>query len=145
MSRTANTQRNLPPVMVLEQDYEQLVDLICASPRATPGITLLWQELQRATVLPSTYAPDELARVDSRIHFHDLDRRETRMVRLVYPDEAASPNLEPVTSSIGAALLGLRPGDTFQWCGADGLIRTVQIHQVEPPTRPRRRRSQSSH
>lgn len=126
-----------PPVLIVDREHEALSDLVCASARPTRGISLLWDELKRATLLPAGLAPDEVARLDSRVYFSDLDRREARMVRLVYPHEAASPNLEPVTSTIGAALIGLRAGDVFRWRGADGGVRTVRIDRVEAPARPR--------
>lgn len=128
-----------PPVLIVDLEHEVLSDLVCASARATRGITLLWDELQRASLLPAGQAPDQVVRLDSRVYFTDLDRREARMVRLVYPDEAASPNLESVTSIIGAALIGLRPGDVFKWRGADGGVRAVRINRVEAPARPRLR------
>lgn len=128
-----------PEVAILDDEYESLSDLVCASAHPTGGISLLWQELKRARRLPSGRAPDDVVRVDSRVYFSDIDRREERMVRLVYPHQAASPNLEPVTSTIGAALIGLRPGDVFQWRGADGGTRAIKINAVEPPTRPKPR------
>ena len=129
-----------PPVLIVDREHEALSDLVCASARPTRGITLLWDELKRATVLRAGHAPEEVVRLDSRVYFSDLDRREERMVRLVYPDEAAAPNLEPVTSTIGAALIGLRAGDVFRWRGADGGVRSVRINRVEAPARPRLRK-----
>lgn len=129
-----------PPVLIVDREHEALSDLVCASARPTRGISLLWDELKRATLLPEGLAPDEVVRLDSRVYFSDLDRREERMVRLVYPDEAASPNLEPVTSATGAALIGLRAGDVFRWRGADGQARTIRINRVEAPARPRSRK-----
>lgn len=131
---------NNPDVVILDDEYIDLSDIICGSPRATAGLALLWRELGRATLAPRTKAPADLIRMGSRVHFTDLDRRETRMVHLVYPDEASAPVFMSVTSSIGAALLGLRPGDLFSWVDPGGAVRTLRIDKVEPPLRPRIRR-----
>jgi transcription elongation GreA/GreB family factor len=58
-------------------------------------------------------------------------------VNLVYPHEAAEPNFVSVTSGLGAALLGLKPEETFEWRGADQRMRAIRILEVEPPLRPR--------
>ena len=134
-----------PSVVVLEDEYEALADLVCASPRATPGIALLWRELERATVTPPEHAPDDLVRIGSRAYFTDLTRRESRMVRLVWPEDALAPVLVSVTSQVGAALLGLRAGAEFEWNGPGDGPRRLRVDHVEPPppsrTAARRRRA----
>lgn len=137
MNTPAGRSSEKPPVLILDDEYEELSDLVCASARPTPGISLLWQELKRATLVPAGSAPEDVARLDSRVRFLDLDRGGRRIVRLVYPHEATSRSFEPVTSTIGAALIGLRPGDTFRWRSSDGAVRTVKLEGVDPPTRPR--------
>lgn len=129
----------LPPLVIPDNEYEALLDLICRSETATPGIQLLWQELQRADVVPAGAAPDDVVRIDSWVHFSERADGENRVVRIVYPDDAAPPALQPVTGSLGAALIGLRAGDDFCWLGPHGEVRAVRLERVEPPTRPRRR------
>lgn len=136
---TESTSSN-PDVVVLDDEYIDLSDIICGSQHSTAGITLLWRELGRATLAPRTRAPTDLVRMGSRVHYTDLDRRESRLVHLVYPDEAAAPVFVSVTSSIGAALLGLRAGDRFSWIDPAGAVRMVRIDKVEPPLRPRIRK-----
>jgi regulator of nucleoside diphosphate kinase len=130
----------LSPVLMLEDEHENFLDLVCAAPRATPGLALLWQELQRATVVPAGLAPDDVVRIDSRVEFVDLGSGEARSVRVVYPQEAGLPGLERVTGAIGAALIGLREGDTFEWRDTDELPRKLLVRRVEAPDRPRARR-----
>ncbi|WP_436017747.1 GreA/GreB family elongation factor [Phenylobacterium sp. LjRoot219] len=129
-----------PSIVVLDDEYTDLSDIICSAARTTAGLSLLWRELGRATLSPRTRAPADLVRMGSRVHFTDLDRRESRMVHLVYPEEASTPVFVPVTSSIGAALLGLRPGDVFSWVDPAGEVRTLRIDRVEPPLRPQVRK-----
>jgi regulator of nucleoside diphosphate kinase len=123
-----------PPVYVLDWEYDPLADLVCASERKTAGVSLLWEELERATVLPGPQAPPDLVRMGSRVYFTDLARRESKMVRLVYPSEASAPTLVSVTSSLGAALVGLRTGDEFAWTAADGELRRIHIDEVTTPS-----------
>ena len=137
-----SSQEANPDVVVLDDEYIDLSDIICGSERPTAGLSLLWRELGRATLAPRTRAPADLVRMGSRIHFTDLDRRESRMVHLVYPEDASAPIFVPVTSSIGAALLGLRPGDIFSWLDPAGEVRTLRIDKVEPPLWPRVRKRQ---
>lgn len=122
-----------PEVFIVEAEYEPLSDLVCASERATVGISLLWRELERATMVPEQQAPADLVRMGSRVHFTDLTRREQRMVRLVFPAEASEPTLVSATSGLGAALIGLRVGDVFEWWGADQQPRRVRVDMVGPP------------
>ena len=131
----------LPAVRVLDGEYDPLADLVCASDQETEGLHLLWQELERATVLPAPQAPADLIRMGSRVRVADLTGGGTRTVRLVFPEEAAGPDRVSVTSALGAALIGLRPGDTFTWRDK-GERRRVRVVAVEPPP-PRRPRPAS--
>lgn len=120
-----------PAVYVVEDEYDALADLVCSSPRATPGIALLWHELERARRLNSGEAPPDLVRVGARLVFTDLSRRESKLARLVYPRDADRPNRIAVTSSLGAALLGLHVGEVFQWKTASGETRAVRVDAIE--------------
>ena len=53
----------LPDISLLPADHELLLDLICAAPRATPGITLLGREIERAAVVVADHAPSDLVRL----------------------------------------------------------------------------------
>jgi len=122
-----------PQVFVLDDEYEALADLVCASPRATAGIALLWAELDRAVIVGADRAPDDLVRMGSRARFTDLSEGRAQTVRLVYPDQASGRGKVAVTSSLGAALIGLKPGGMFHWTDSDGRRRTIQVDTVEPP------------
>lgn len=123
-------ETNGPAVHIMDSEYEALADLVCSSARATPGIALLWQELERARRLKSQ-APTDLVRMGTRLVFTDLTRRESQHARLVYPQEADRPGRIPVTSSLGAALLGLHAGEVFRWKAADGEARAVRVDAIE--------------
>ncbi|ACG76472.1 transcription elongation factor [Phenylobacterium zucineum HLK1] len=133
-----------PRVTVLDEEYAPLADIVCGSPRATPGLALLWNELSRATLVQAGRAPADVVRLGSAVEYTDLTRRESRRIRLVLPREARPPALEPVSGTIGAALLGLRPGDVFHWRAPSGELRSLQVDAVEPPLAPRISRPRQS-
>ena len=126
-----DVETNGPAVYVLEDEYDVLADLVCSSPRATPGIALLWHELERARRLKAREAPTDLVSIGARLAFTDLSRRESKFATLVLPQDADGINRIPVTSSVGAALLGLHAGEVFEWKAADGEVRSVRVDAVE--------------
>ena len=130
---------NPPPVVFLEDDYDRLLDLICASPRATSGITLLWQELQRGERV-SAFEDGEVVHLGSLVTFTDLMSGQRRAAQLVAPGVEAERRRLSVTTPDGAALIGLRAGDTFTWnldSGAAGALRIDGVTQ-DPRRRVRR-------
>jgi regulator of nucleoside diphosphate kinase len=134
----------LPPVDVLHDEYERLADVICASPRATDALALLWSELSRAAIISPVRAPDDLIRMNSVVRYTDLMTGGRRTVQLVYADkEHFQPGDVPITTNLGAALIGLRPGAMFSWTEEDEP-RAIRIDAVEPmapaPARSGRRR-----
>jgi regulator of nucleoside diphosphate kinase len=121
----------LPPVFVLDEDWERLADIVCAAPRSTPGLSLLWQELKRAEVLRGGDAPDDLIRMGSVIDYTEAGAAAPRTGQLVYPGGVGLRRGGiAVTAPVGAALIGLRPGDEFRWNAADQTPRALRIERV---------------
>lgn len=114
------------------QDYELLLDLVCAAPRATAGITLLWQEIQRAAVIPPALAADDFVQLRSIVTFTDLDEATARSFQLVRPGEGTGRAGISVLTPVGAALIGLRAGDTFRWRSERGRRRVLRVDKVRP-------------
>lgn len=130
---------DLPEVFFHEDDYDRLLDLVCASPRATPGIVLLWQELQRGERVCDLDA-GKVVRLGSLVTFTDLVSGRRRAAQLVAPGVRRERRRLCVTTPDGAALIGLRPGDTFAWsldCGGAGALRIDEV--TEDPRRRLRR------
>ena len=130
---------NLPEVVFLEDDYERLLDLICASPRATAGIALLWQELQRGERV-SALEGGEVVRLGSLVTFTDLLSGQRRAAQLVAPGAEPERRRLSVTTPDGAALIGLRAGDTFAWQLDGGAAGALRIDGVTEDPRRRLRR-----
>jgi regulator of nucleoside diphosphate kinase len=123
--------RPLPPIHLLESEYELLADAVCGSASATPGIQLLWQELQRAEILRTDEAPRDLVHLHSRVSYTDLVAAERRTVDIAGPAEAPRGRRAlSVTSQVGAALIGLRVGDRFSWASESG-VRALRVDGVD--------------
>ena len=122
----------LPDIYLLPEDHELLLDLICAAPRTTAGITLLWREIRRAAIIPPEHAPADLVQLQSTVTFTDLDRATPRAVQLVGPGQRTARPRVSVLTSVGAALIGLRAGDTFRWRSERGRTRVLRVDHVSP-------------
>jgi regulator of nucleoside diphosphate kinase len=126
----------LPPIHILAQDYEVLADIVCGSVAATPGVELLWQELQRAVILNTDRPPSGLIHLNSTVRYTDLIDPRRRTVQLVSPGRT-TPRRHGlcVTSPVGAALIGLRVGDRFPWLSANEGLRMLRVDCVESDPR----------
>ena len=118
-----------PPITVCAEDYDTLAALV-AHPSAAPGQALLAVELERAAVVEGALATNRV-RLGSDVDYHDLDRDRVRTIRLTLPREASIDERRvSVTAPIGAALLGLKPGQRFSWAEAGGRVRSIKVLAV---------------
>lgn len=94
--------------------------------------TLLFDELDAATVLPDHLLPNDVVCMHSMITFIDLDTALASTVRLVYPHEVgnAAENIS-ILAPVGAALIGLRIGETIEWPLPNNRRRRLQVVAVE--------------
>ncbi|MEH0197651.1 GreA/GreB family elongation factor [Caulobacter sp. CCNWLY153] len=118
-----------PPITVCAEDYDALAALV-AHPSAAPGQALLAVELERAAVVEGALAANRV-RLGSQVDYHDLDRDRTRTIRLCLPHEASiDEHRVSVTAPVGAALLGLKPGQRFSWAETGGRVRSIKVLAV---------------
>lgn len=129
-----------PDISLLPKDHELIFDLVCAAPRSTPGITLLGQELERAAIVAPDCAPSDLVQLRSVVTFTDLERGARRVAQLVAPGQRTGSDRISVATPVGAALIGLRAGDTFRWRTARGRLRGLRVDRVSPDPRAAERR-----
>lgn len=110
---------SLPPVTISASDYDRLAWVVTAganSPRHRTAAAMLANELMRATVLTERAIPRSVATMHSRLEFRDDVTWEVQRGTLVYPSEAdEEPHRISVLSTIGAALIGLREGQSITW------------------------------
>lgn len=100
-------------------DHERL-SALSATP-ATLGGSILAREVDRAQVVEDDRLDPPFVQLHSHLEYLDLMSGRTRSVQVVPPDEADIDQRRiSVLSPVGAALIGLKTGDSFAWTGEDG-------------------------
>lgn len=117
-----------PKLLITEQDYERISRLLAHSDDASE---FLEEELDRATLVAPEKVPSDIVTMNSRIRYHDIESGKDAEITLVYPKDA---NLEEgkisVLAPIGAALLGLRVGQTIEWPLPNGKRKKIKVSEI---------------
>lgn len=122
----------LPEILVTESDYERLDAILCRLPTQHAVASLLRRELDRAEIVESTEVPGDVVTMNSRVVLEAPDTGERHHITLVYPSAADfDAGRLSILAPVGAALLGLRPGQTIDWPMPDGRVRTIRVVSVE--------------
>lgn len=123
-------QEVLPQAVFRESDYDRISDLAEIMPdRLFHVALLLRQELARGSVKENP--PPDTVQMHSTVRFRMRDSSNWEQVKLVYPHEAdVEHGLIPVTSLLGAALIGLQTGATMRWRTKDGMLQTLTVGSV---------------
>lgn len=117
----------LPQIYLTQTDMDRLLDLI----ERQPGHEQLEAELVRATVVPRDQIPPDVVTMNSRVIFENETTGERREVTLVYPDKAdIDQGRISVLVPIGAALLGLRKGQSIDWELPGGRKQRYRILEI---------------
>ena len=133
-------ERKEPPIVVSTRDYDRLISLAMAIERRDPSLSsFLIEELERASLLqPNEIAPNVVT-MYSRVEFLHHDRG-SQCVTLVYPNEEnIAQGKISVLTPIGAALLGLAEGDSFDWTtrtGQQHRLTVLKVHAERTEDRP---------
>lgn len=106
-----------PPIIINRLDAERLQRLIDeADDKDLAVARSLEEELARGEVVDPEQIPDDVVSMCSQVQFTDLDRDRQIIRTLVYPHAlATTEDGISVMAPVGAALLGLRIGDTIDW------------------------------
>jgi regulator of nucleoside diphosphate kinase len=116
-------------VYIADGQLEQLQNVADHSNAA--GGALLRQELDRAIIIAEDDSPRVFVRLNSIVEYTDLLSGRTRKLSLVLPHEAdIDQNRISVTTPVGAALLGLTPGQPFSWTTDEGRPRALVVRSV---------------
>jgi regulator of nucleoside diphosphate kinase len=92
---------------------------------------LLYDELDSATVVQDHLLPGDVVRMNSTVTFIDLDTSQETTLELVYPHEVEStPNAISILAPMGAALIGLRVGESIEWPLPSGRRRRIKVVAV---------------
>lgn len=123
-----------PPIIISETDFDHLSHLANTRGRAhSEAMDFLERELDRADVVPDTHLPGDVVRLQSRVTYNDLVTGHQRTVTLAYPgDQDIDKGRISVLTPIGAALLGLRPGQRIAWRSWSETARALEVLAVDP-------------
>ncbi len=123
-----------PPIIIAETDFDYLSNLANARGGALSEVMdFLEHELDRADVVPDSYMPGDAVRLHSRVTYRDLVTGHQRTVTVAYPrEEDIDQGRISVLTPIGAALLGLRPGQRIAWRSWAETDRALEVLAVEP-------------
>lgn len=127
---------SLPRIVVGEREEHRLTALATSAMltgRSESVARVLLAEMERADLVPDAALPHSVVRMNSRVIF-EMDGGERREAELVFPGEA---NIDAgkisVLTPIGAALIGLSPGQTMTLHGVDGRPHKLKVISVAPP------------
>lgn len=121
-----------PAITMTRSDHERLTRLAeSVADRNEAVAEQLFAELDRARVVADGKLGSDVVRMGSTLRFTS-DLGEDRTVTLVFPGEAdiASGRISILTP-IGAALIGLSPGQSIDWTARDGRVHRLTVESVE--------------
>lgn len=126
-------QERPPPIVVSETEYDRLTGLAeAALDRLPDAAGSLLAEMDRATVAEAASMPPDVVRMGSTATLRGGDGPQR--VTLVYPADAdIAAGRISVLTPLGAALIGVRAGQSVRWIGRGGRELTLEIVAVEPP------------
>jgi regulator of nucleoside diphosphate kinase len=117
-----------PPILLARSDRAVLeraaVEALLEAPRIAGA---LLDELDRAQVLPDSEVGPEVERLGSVVTFREAADGAVRTIRLIGPEPSLDRGEVSVLTSTGAALLGLRVGQSILWADRVGSERTLTI------------------
>lgn len=127
---------SLPKIVIGEREETRLTALATSAlsvGRAEHVARVLLSEMERADLVPDAELPESVVRMNARVDF-EVDDGERREAELVFPGDA---NIDAgkisVLTPIGAALIGLSPGQTMMLKGVDGRPHKLKVISVRPP------------
>lgn len=124
-----------PKITVAQSEHRQLLALAAAGsgPHAAAAESLL-VEMERAHVVTDARLPADTVRMGSRVQYR-TDKDDLVDVVLVYPRDAdIAQGKVSVLTPIGAALVGLRTGQSITWETRDGRRNVLTVLSVVQQT-----------
>ena len=108
-------------------DHSRLSAFVRAVPMDAAAADFLREELDRAEIVHGEVSARNLVMIGSTVKIVDDCGTSIRQIKLVPPNVADRDDLVPVTGILGAALIGLGPGQTIQWCDGKATHRTTVL------------------
>ena len=124
-----------PRITLSLDDYERLSALVKAAMASTPELAeVLAGELARAHVLAAGRCPQDIVGMDCEVSFRDDRTGRVQSMRLVYPRESdVAKSRLSVLTPVGAALIGVRVGESVTWETPSGELRQLTVISVKDP------------
>ncbi|UXY09673.1 nucleoside diphosphate kinase regulator [Kosakonia sp. ML.JS2a] len=121
-----------PAIIINERDAERLDRLLEQPAHASlPVADALNEELDRAQMCAPEAMPHDVVTMNSRVKFRELKSGEERVRTLVYPAQMTdSASQLSVLAPVGAALLGLRVGDSIHWALPGGATADLEVLEL---------------
>lgn len=140
----------LPKIQLTRRDFGRLDQLTAthASPESLRVVDFLVRELSRAQVVDAVEISPDVVTMYSEVLFRDEESGRERTVTLVYPREHALHEAAlSVLTPLGAALIGLKEGQSIAFEAVDGRSRRVRIIRVlsQPDSNRRGRPDSNGH
>jgi regulator of nucleoside diphosphate kinase len=132
MVQKFNSLGSKPDIVISTGDYRRLSNLLAVQRhRFAEAAFALQAELDRARIMP--VVPLHVVQMGSTVEFRS-DVAPQKPVTLVFPQDAdISAGRISILTPIGAALIGLSPGQSIHWEARDGAVRELAVVRVEPP------------
>jgi regulator of nucleoside diphosphate kinase len=126
-----------PAIVITATDRERLMELARQDLTRTATDTVdaarfLAREIERAEVIAGVEHPPSLVVMDAVVEFVQDRQCIVRRAKLVYPESAGQAGCISVLSPVGAALLGLGPGQSMTWRDGES-DRCVEVLSVGCP------------
>lgn len=124
-----------PTIIINDLDAER-IDILLEQPAyaGLPIADALNAELDRAQMCSPEEMPHDVVTMNSRVKFRNLSDGEVRVRTLVYPAKMTDSNTQlSVMAPVGAALLGLRVGDSIHWELPGGVATHLEVLELALP------------
>jgi regulator of nucleoside diphosphate kinase len=123
-----------PSVRIQTRDWNRLMQLAFeADHKLHPAVTFLRSEVHRAIVFDEIDTAAQIVQLNNLVSYR-LDKRSTTARVLVHPEDYALSGLNlSVLTSLGAALIGVRVGDTMPFMCTEGNLHVVTPLSVRRP------------
>ncbi|QMR77122.1 nucleoside diphosphate kinase regulator [Enterobacter sp. RHBSTW-00175] len=121
-----------PTIIINELDAERIDRLLEKQEfAALPIADALNAELDRAQMCTPESMPHNVVTMNSQVKFRDLTTGEERTRTLVYPAQMTDSSTQlSVLAPVGAALIGLRTGDTIHWELPGGTATHLEVLEL---------------
>ena len=121
-----------PRTHFLAPESDLVADLAMQAEHRHPVVAaMLLEEIERGQLHDAESLPKDAVTLGSEVDFVDDRTQQLRKVQLVLPGKAnIAEGRISILTPMGAALYGLRAGDSINWPDLDGIERRITLVRV---------------